>query len=113
MAREDDRDAPVARLPAEHVRQDIHPDRVQARERLIEDQYVGLVDERGCQLDALLVPQRQGLHAVVRITDDLEELEELVARLRATPLGVPRSRARYTSCSRTRIFGYSPRSSGM
>ena len=77
MAREDHRDAPVARLSSEHVREHVHPDRVQPRERLIEDQDVGLVDERGCQLDALLVPQRQGLHAIVRITDDLEELEEL------------------------------------
>ena len=35
------------------------------------------MDEGSGQLDALLIPERQRLHAIVRITDHLEELEEL------------------------------------
>ena len=47
--------------PLEHV----DADRVEAGERLVEHQQLGLVDERGRELDALLVAERELLDAVL------------------------------------------------
>ena len=42
----------------------VDADRVEAGERLVEDEHLGPADQRGGQLDALLVAQRQLLHRV-------------------------------------------------
>src|SRR3954447_4155533 len=48
---------------AQHVAQDVDAHRVEAGERLVEDEQLGIVDERGAELGALLGAQRERLRA--------------------------------------------------
>ena len=50
-------------------------DRIEAGERLVEHEQLRLVDERGDQLDALLVAVRQRVEAVARAIGEAEPLE--------------------------------------
>ena len=61
VAREHHGDAARPRLVEQHLGEDVDPRRVEPRERFVEHQDVGLVDEGGGELDALLVPERQRL----------------------------------------------------
>ena len=63
MAREHDADA-GRRALAEDLRHRRDADRVEARERLVEDEQLRIVDERRAELDALLVAVRQLLELV-------------------------------------------------
>ena len=56
----------IAPFAIQHLDQDVGADRVETRERLVEDEDVGLVHERGGELHALLVPERQALDPVLR-----------------------------------------------
>ncbi len=73
MAREDDRHPPGGLL-AEHAGQDVDPDGVEAAERLVEHERLGAVDERGRELHALLVAERERLGAVPLAVADAEDL---------------------------------------
>ena len=55
----------AARALDEDVGEDVDRDRVEARERLVEDQRVGLVYERRRELDTLLVAEREGVDSIV------------------------------------------------
>ena len=48
----------------EHVDHDIHRDRIESRERLVEDEHLGIVHESGRDLGALLVAERELLDVV-------------------------------------------------
>ena len=63
------------RVAAQHAGQHVDADRVEAGERLVEHEQLGVVDERRRQLDALLVAERQRLDAVVGALGDAEPLE--------------------------------------
>src|SRR4029079_19266953 len=63
VAGEDDPDA-GCRSFAEDLGHRGDPDRVEARERLVEDEQLRIMDERGAQLDALLIAVRQRLELV-------------------------------------------------
>ena len=63
VAGEDDRHAPPALLE-QRLGEGVDADRVEAGERLVEDEHLGPADQRGGELDALLVAQRQLLHRV-------------------------------------------------
>jgi hypothetical protein len=84
MAREDHRCA-VVRGRAQHARKHVDPDRIEAGERLVEHQQLRPMHQRGGELHALLVAERQRLDARAGIADHLERREQLVrarARLR-------------------------------
>jgi hypothetical protein len=49
----------------QHSRDRVHGHRVEPGERFVEYEQFRLVDERRCDLRALLVAERQGLHGVV------------------------------------------------
>jgi hypothetical protein len=51
-------------LLAEHAREHVDADGVQARERLVQHEHLGPVHERGRELHALLVPEREVLGPV-------------------------------------------------
>ena len=74
VAGEDDPDAGRGPLPDDlgHRRD---PDRVETRERLVEDEQLGVVDERGRQLDPLLVAVRQLLELRLRPVGETHPLE--------------------------------------
>ena len=63
-----------------------HGDRIETGERLVEHEQVGLVDERGDQLDALLVAVRQGVKAVARPRSARPRRSSHASTLRATSL---------------------------
>ena len=65
VGREDQRPALVAQLE-ERLAQEDEVDRIEARERLVHEQDLGLVEDRGDELDLLLVALRQLLGAPVR-----------------------------------------------
>ena len=67
--------APRRASDDEDLRQGVDGDRVEAGERLVEDQHVGLVDEGADQLDALLVAERQVLEVAARPVGEVEALE--------------------------------------
>ena len=71
---EDDGDAGTRAL-GEHLGHDVGADRVQAGERLVEDQDRRVVDERGGELDALLIAQRQLLDVLRRALGDAEAVD--------------------------------------
>ncbi len=77
MAREEDARAALG-LGAEHLAERLDRDRVETRERLVEDEQVGLVHERGRELDALLVAVRQLLDGRVRAVAEAEPIEPRV-----------------------------------
>ena len=62
-------------LGAEHVPERLDGDRVETGERLVEDEQVGLVHERGGELDALLVAVRELLDGRRGAVAEAEPLE--------------------------------------
>ena len=66
-----DRAAPVAQLE-ERLAQEREVDRIEARERLVHEQDLGLVEDRGDELDLLLVALRELLGSPVRVFGDAE-----------------------------------------
>ena len=100
-----------SRSTAEH---DVDGDRVQPGERLVEDQQVRVVHQRGRDLHALLVAERERLQLVVGPVGQLQLVEQAcgVGAWRSPWLS-PCSWPSQLICSATFIFGYSPRSSGM
>ena len=75
VGREQHRGA-AGRALLEHACDDVDGERVESRERLVEDQHLRLVDERGSDLCALLVAQREGLHVVVEAFAEPQLLEQ-------------------------------------
>jgi hypothetical protein len=59
----------------QHAAEHVDADGVQAGERLVEHEQLRVVHERGGELDALLVAQRQRLHAVARPLGEAEPLD--------------------------------------
>ena len=105
---------PSAARSDEHAAHHVHAGRVEAGERLVEHEHLGVVDERDAELDALLVAERERLDLVAGALGQAEPLDPGVGgRVRLSRRASPCSRAKCTSWSRTRIFGYRPRSSGM
>jgi len=97
VAGEDDGNA-AARLLPEHPRQHVDADGIESAERLVEDERIRPVNERGRELDALLVPQRQRLGSVAPAFGDAEQLRPVrSACRRAVSRSRPWSRARYAS----------------
>ncbi len=104
MAGEQHRRAGVGDI-LQHGQDALDRDRVESRERLVENGHLRAVHEGGCDLRTLLVAERQALHHVVRALGETEALEQLAGLRLCTVLGQPCSRARYTSCSATFILG--------
>ena len=101
VGREDERRAALAHL-AERLFQERDVDRVEADERLVHDQDIGLVEDRRDQLDLLLVALRQFLGAPLLVLRDAGSGPASRARGRRPPCaGSPYSEAKKTSCSRT------------
>ena len=65
----------------EHRAHHVHGDGVEAGERLVKDEDVGVVDEAGGELDALLVAQGEVVELVVHTLAQAEFLEQLGAAL--------------------------------
>ena len=87
--------APAWRAPASTAARASTADRIEAGERLVQDQHVRLVHQRGGQLDALLVAQRQRLDAVVTPLGDARAARvQRSAAAAASPALAPCSRAR-------------------
>ena len=88
-------------------------DRVEPRERLVEHEQVGLVDDRAEQLDELRHALRQLADLGVDGMAEPGVLQQLDARACArSASGRPRSAPMNAIASRAFIAGYSPRSSG-
>jgi hypothetical protein len=73
---EDQSLAPVAHLD-EGLLQQPHVDRVEPGERLVHDQHGGVVEDRGDELDLLLVALRQLLDLALEVVGDPEALEPI------------------------------------
>ena len=70
-------------------------ERVESGERLVEDEQLWLVDQRGDQLDALLVAVRQGVEPVPRPVGARPSRSSHVSTLRSTSAALrPQSRPR-------------------
>ncbi len=76
VAGEDDGHA-LAGLLEQRLGEGVDADRVQPGERLVEDQHLGPADQRGGQLDPLLVAQRQLLDGVAAALAQAEPLDPL------------------------------------
>ena len=70
--------ASLGRERADQVDDVTRGGRVEARRRLVEEQHLGIVQERPCERDALALPGREALHLVVGAVDHAEPLEQLV-----------------------------------
>jgi hypothetical protein len=55
---------------------DVDGERIEARERLVEDQHLGVVHERGGDLRALLIAERERLDVVAEALAETELLEQ-------------------------------------
>ena len=80
VAGEDDRDA-LAALLEQRLGEGVDADRVEAGERLVEDEDLGPADERGGELDALLVAEGQLLHLVAPALAQAEPVDPLGGRV--------------------------------
>ena len=81
-------------------------DRVEARERLVEDEHVGVVHEGGGDLRALLVAERELLDGLVAPLGELEAVEQLVGCGAAHRRRACRAAGRGRRAARaSRIFG--------
>ena len=63
------------RAVGEHRAHHVHGDGIEARERLIQNQYIRVVDEARGELDALLVAQREIVELVVQSLAETEGFE--------------------------------------
>ena len=81
-------------LLEEHRLHRLDGDRIEAGERLVEDQQIRVVHERDGELHALLVPARQGLHLVVRPVAEPQPVEPTVGGRAASAAERPASRAK-------------------
>jgi hypothetical protein len=81
----------AARL--QHARDDVDGERIEARERLVEDEHLRVVHERGGDLRALLIAERERLDVVAQALAETELDERLGAPV-ASALSKPCSRAR-------------------
>ena len=79
VAGEDD-GHPAPALLQQRLGEGVDADRVEAGEGLVEDEHVGLADQGGGQLHALLVAQRQLLHPVAAALAQPEPLGPGLAR---------------------------------
>jgi hypothetical protein len=79
VAGEDDGHA-LPGLAEERLGQGVDADRVEPGEGFVEDEDLGAADQRGGELDALLVAQRQLLHRVPATGAEPETLDPLVGR---------------------------------
>ena len=79
-------------------------DRIQTAERLVEDEQVGLVHDRGDELHALQHALRQFLAALVLGSRQIHALEQRGTRAAASSLLRPFSCAMYVRNAPTRIF---------
>ena len=96
----------------QHAAEHVDADRVEAGERLVEHEQLRLVHQRGGELDALLVAERELLDAVLGALGQAEALDPAVRGVLGRCDAVQRGEVD-RAAARTRIFGYSPRSSGM
>ena len=113
LMRRDRTGTPRAASLAQHAREQIGDDRVEPGEGLVEDQQIRAVHERGGELHTLLIALRELLDLGVRPIAQTSRPNQAFAALRACACVRPCSTAKYSSWSPARIFGYSPRSSGM
>ena len=81
MAGEEHRDA-VGGPVGQDLGQRVDPDRVEARERLVEDQDLGVVDQGGGQLHPLLVAERQLLDPVAGAVGHAQPLDPVAGGAR-------------------------------
>ena len=92
-------------LVAEHPGERVHGDRVEAGERLVEDEQLGLVHERRRELGALLVAVRELLELRPGATLQAEPPEPVCRRHARVAASMPCRRPKYSSCSPTGIRG--------
>ena len=86
---------PRAALLEQRLGEGVDADRVEAGERLVEDEHLGPADQRGGELDALLVAQRQLLHRVAAALAQAEPARPTRRRrARPRPASRPCSRAK-------------------
>ena len=91
MRREQHGRAPAG-LADEDLREGVDGDGVEARERLVEDQHVGLVEQGADQLHALLVAERKVFELVVDPIGEAELAEPAASASRSATLrSMPRS----------------------
>ena len=70
--------APGSGLIDQHLADGVDAGGIQSRQRLVQHQQLGIVDQRGRQLHPLLVPMRQRLHLGVPPVGDVEPFEPAV-----------------------------------
>jgi hypothetical protein len=80
VAGEDDGHAVLPHPLLERLGEDVDADRVEAGEGLVEHQDVRRVHQRGGELHALLVAERERLHAVTGPVGQAEPLDPVVGR---------------------------------
>jgi hypothetical protein len=112
MAREEDPHAGGGQLSQDR-RDSFRRDGVQAGERLVGDQEVGIMDERGRELHALLVAVREPLQASVGSSREAEPLQPAAGRIIRLRMFEPGEPGEIGELLAERMRGYSPRSSGM
>ena len=86
---------PVRAQVEQHLGEHVDADGVEAGERLVEHQQLGVVDQRGRELHALLVAERELLDAVAGALGEAEPLDPAVGRRGASSVATPCSRAKY------------------
>ena len=104
---------PLARISSTDLAQHLGVDRVEAAPRLVEDHQLGLVDQRGRELDLLLHALATGPGSCSWSTARGRADRATARRAGAASLRPrPRSSPMNSTMSTTFIFGYRPRSSG-
>jgi hypothetical protein len=88
MAREEN-GGTAGRLAAEHLGERAHGEGIESRERLVEHEQLGLVQERRRKLGALLVPVRELLDLRAGAVGEVEPLEPLGRRRACRGRGEP------------------------
>ena len=99
--------APGAGLLDQHLADGVDAGRVEPGQRLVEDEQLGLVDQRGRQLDPLLVAVRERLDLVVGPVGHARAARatSLWPPAAAAAALIPCSRPRYSTCSPTSMPG--------
>jgi hypothetical protein len=86
VARDQDRPA-LARERPEEVAEPADALRVEAVRRLVQDEHLGIAEERGGQAEALPHPQRVALHAATAGLSEVDECQDLVHARARDPAG--------------------------